>query len=357
MLIVLTLFAFVLTLLLVVGIHEAGHALMARLFKVKIKHIAIGFGRPLLQWQSKSGLKWIWALWPLGGSVRLLNTRIANVPKNQYSQCFDKQPVWVRTIILVAGVLTNLMLAWLALFLVFMIGINQRPPVLKKVKASSLAYQSGLRSGDIIESVDGAKIDSWVQFGQFLIIGMGRASLNLTVKTISGKQKTLNLDLKQWRIRPSDRSILSSLGISADNKVQKKLIIADSSWDAIKKSSNRFAALLYFFIIMLERIVTGTIPFTLLLGPVGILEVTVHSFVQGISVFAMFVASLSLAVAIINILPIPGLDGGSIIYGWIEKIRGKPMSIAMEVLLYQLALIIFVVLLINLLVNDMQRYL
>lgn len=181
--------AFILTLLLVVGVHEAAHALVARWFKVKIEHITIGFGRPLLQWQSKSGVKWVWALWPLGGSVRLLNTRIVQVPTDQQAQCFDKQPVWVRTMILLAGVIANLLLAWLALVLVFSIGINQRPPAVKMVKPDTLAYQVGFESGDIIESINGVKMNSWEDVGRVVIIGMGHSSLDVAVKSIMGKQR------------------------------------------------------------------------------------------------------------------------------------------------------------------------
>lgn len=351
------LLALILTLLLVVGIHEAGHAIVARWFKVKIEHIAIGFGKPLVQWQSKKGIKWIWALWPLGGSVRLLNTRIAEVPEKQHPYCFDKQPMGVKILILSAGVVANIILAWLALLLVFNIGINQRPPVVEKITANSLADKAGFKTGDTITSVDGKTINSWQQFGQLVIIGMGHSKLNVTVKSVNGKQKQHLINLKDWQIKPRDASLLTSLGIFPDYKAKKQLVIADSFWDALKQATQTLAGLLFFFFVILERIVTGDLPFTLLLGPVGILEVTVNSFVQGVSVFVMFVANLSLTVAVINILPFPGLDGGSIIYACIEKIRGKPMSVAMEVLLYQLAVIGFVVLLINLMMNDLQRYL
>ncbi len=354
---VIALIAFLLVLLLVVGIHEAGHAIVARFFKVKIEHIAIGFGRPLLKWQSKSGVKWIWALWPLGGAVRLLNTRIADVPKYLHSQFFDKQPGWVRTLILLAGVVANLLLAWCALLLVFMMGINHRPPVVKQVIPNTIAYQAGLQGGDTIESVNGIKIVSWEQFGQALIMDMGNSSLAVALKTAAGKKKDTQINLEHWQISSKDHSLLSSFGVFPDKKVKKKRIIADSFSDALKLASQKLLSLLLFFIVMIERVVTRAIPFALLLGPIGILEVTSYSFIQGLSVFSMFLAELSLAVAVVNSLPIPGLDGGSIIYTWIEKIRGKPMSVGLEVLLYRLAVIAFVVLFVNLILNDLQRFL
>lgn len=348
--------AIVVTLILVVGIHEAGHAIVARFFHVKIEHIAIGFGRPLLQWQSRSGIKWIWALWPLGGSVRLLNTRIAAVPKKLHAQCFDKQPVWIRVLILLAGVIANLILAWCALVLVFSNGIFQRPPVIQSVQEHSIASDAGLSAGDRIASVSGTQIDSWQGFARSVIIAMGSSKLKLTVLKSTGEVQQHSLNLRNWRIRPRDKSLLQSIGIQADMQVKKKLKVASSFWESIKEAGSTLWELMFFLMVMLVRIISGAIPFSLLLGPLGMLDATVYSFSQGVSVFALFVASFSLAVALINILPIPGLDGGSILYALIEKIRGKPISIAMEVLLYRLAVIVFAVLLFNLLMNDLQRF-
>lgn len=106
---------------------------------------------------------------------------------------------------------------------------------------------------------------------------------------------------------------------------------------------------------ILKQLFTGAIPFSVLLGPIGIFAASVASLMQGIAVFLFFIATLSLAVAVINLLPIPGLDGGSIVYAIVEKIRGKPVSVPMELLLHRLVFIIFCVLLVHLLMNDLQR--
>jgi len=107
---------------------------------------------------------------------------------------------------------------------------------------------------------------------------------------------------------------------------------------------------------VLKQVLSGTVPFLLLLGPLGLLMTMVHSFLQGLAVFLYFIANLNLAVAIVNLLPLPGLDGGAIVYTCIEKIRGKPISVALEVLLHRLAMIALCVLFIQLIMNDVQRY-
>lgn len=106
---------------------------------------------------------------------------------------------------------------------------------------------------------------------------------------------------------------------------------------------------------VLKQLFSGLIPFSALLGPIGIFAASVASLTQGVVVFMFFIATLSLAVAVINLFPIPGLDGGSIVYALIEKIRGKPVSVAMELLLHRLVFIVFCVVLVHLLMNDLQR--
>jgi len=113
---------------------------------------------------------------------------------------------------------------------------------------------------------------------------------------------------------------------------------------------------LYFFLMVLKQLIIGAIPFSVLLGPIGLFAVSITSLSQGIVVFMFFIASLSTAVALVNLFPIPGLDGGSILYALIEKIRGKPLSVAMELLLYRLVVIVFALLLVHLLMNDLQRF-
>ncbi|MCA0404465.1 MAG: site-2 protease family protein, partial [Proteobacteria bacterium] len=109
----------VLTLLLVVGIHEWGHFLAARFYNVKIKRISIGFGRPLLKYHSRKGIEWVWAILPLGGYVHLLNSRIEPVNDKELPFAFDKKPIYQRIIILLAGAFANFLAAFIFLTLMY----------------------------------------------------------------------------------------------------------------------------------------------------------------------------------------------------------------------------------------------
>ncbi|MCL5272469.1 MAG: site-2 protease family protein [Gammaproteobacteria bacterium] len=350
--------AILFTLILVVGIHEAGHALAARLFKVHIKKISIGFGRPLVQWTSKSGCEWIWAMWPLGGYVALLNSRISPVAAEEYPFCFDKKPVWQRIIILLSGAVANLITAWFAFVFVFYIGINYKLPQVQTVQSGSIAAQAGIMANDQFIAINGYSTPSWQDVGMQLVILWGKKKVDITLKHSELQElKHVSIDLSQIKFSDKEKSLLSVLGIVPELSAATGLKRSSSLMLAMRDANNAILQLFYFFIMILKQLVTRVIPFSILLGPLGVFAASVASLTQGIVVFFYFIASLSLAVALVNLFPVPGLDGGSILYAFIEKVRGKPISVAMEVLLHRLMTIIFVLLLVNLLLNDLTRYL
>ncbi len=348
--------AILLTLILVVGLHEAGHALAARMIHVKIKRVSIGFGKPLIQWTSQSGCEWVWAIWPLGGYVELLNSRITPVPPSQHKHCFDKKPVAARLFVLIAGVLANLITAWVFFVIISLIGIQYQSPQIEAVQPSSISAQAGMLPGDQILEIGGKSTRSWQEVGMGLIVNWGEKDVTIRVKQASGELKDIDLNLSQIKFSGKENSLLSSLGISPSRSSAKGVLRASTFMGAVHQSNQIIRDILYFFVMVLKQLFSGVIPFSALLGPVGLFAASVASLTQGVVMFMYFIATFSLAVGFINLMPIPGLDGGSIVYAIIEKIRGKPVSVAMEVLLHRLALIAFCVLLVNLLMNDLQRF-
>ncbi|CEK09904.1 M50 family metallopeptidase [Legionella hackeliae] len=348
--------AILLTLILVVGIHEAGHALAARIFGVKIQKISIGFGKPLVSWKTKSNQEWVWALWPLGGYVQLLNSRIQPVPPEEFPVCFDKKPIWKRCIILLSGALANLITAWLALTLLFLIGYQQTPPLVQSVKADSIASSAGVKPGDRFISLAEQNVNSWQETGMRLIMLLGKKNVPAVIINNQGQLRSVNFDFSQWRYQRG-MSLLQSLGIEPQTDLPKEQINGESIINAFCHAVVKSMQLLSFFLTMLKQIVTGVLPFAVLLGPIGLFSASVTSFFQGFTVFLYFIANLSLAVGLVNLFPIPGLDGGLIVYALLEKIRGKPISVPMEILFHRLVTIIFIVLLVQLILNDIKRYL
>lgn len=345
--------AFVMTLILIAGIHEAGHAWAARWFGVNIERIAIGFGKPLMICKSRSGVEWVLGRLPIGGYVRLLNTRIKLVTASNWSQCFDKQKVWVKCIILAAGAIMNVMLAWVCLTLCYWLGYLQYLPIVLAVNPHSQAQVAGIKAGDLILVIGEKSVSSWQNAGMILVSQLGNTKVLLTVRHSAGNLETVALDLRRNAILPAG-SLLESIGIVANN-TNPQQVPGQSMSQAIISASQTIVVLLTFFLTMIKQLFLGRIPLFWLMGPIGLLTLTTASFLQGLSAFAYFIALLSLAVGVVNLLPIPGLDGGAIVYALVEKLRGKPISVALEVLLYRLATIALFVFIVQLLGNDLQR--
>lgn len=348
--------AIILTLLLVIGLHEAGHAALARLFSIKIQRVSIGFGKPLLQWNSASGCEWVFAMWPLGGYVHLLNSRIHPVTPEQWPQCFDKRPIWQRFLVYCAGPGVNLLVAWLAFFMVFAIGIDYQPPQIHSVVANSVATQSGFLAGDRILEINHDLTPTWRDVGMQWLELWGQKGIEVRVLR-GAKEEHLTLDLSQIALKTQEKSLFTRLGIVPDLKIPQQTLRSASIGAAFFDASEAIGQWVYFLLVLLKQLIMGVIPFNFLLGPIGLFATSINSITQGIMVFAYFIASFSVAVAVVNLFPLPGLDGGSILYLMIEKIRGKPLSVAMEILLYRLVLIAFSVLLVQLLLNDVQHFL
>lgn len=350
----LAIIAIILTLLLVIGIHEAGHALVARYFQVKIKKISIGFGKPLLRWQSGSGCEWVWAMFPLGGYVQLENTRISPVEPAEYSGCFDKKPIWQRITILLAGAVANLITAWIALVLVYSIGLSYTLPQVKTVQPNSIAAQAGIAVGDRFVSIANKATPTWNDVGMQMVILWGQKDIPM-VLSHGTELKNVTINLSQVSFRGTKLNLLSQLGIEANLSAPRDTLRASSLGAAMHQANAAIASMLYFFLMIFKQLFTGVIPFSMLLGPLSVFAASVASLTQGIVVFMFFIATLSLAVALVNLFPIPGLDGGSIVYAVLEKIRGKSISVAMELLVHRLVFIVFCVMLVHLLMNDLQR--
>lgn len=350
-------FAMVLTFVLVVGLHEGGHALAAIWCGVKIKRIAMGFGKPLFRWKAKKGCEWVWGIWPLGGYVQLLNTRIESVPEADYVRCFDKKPVSCRVFVLLAGAIANLLVAWLALTLFFMLGYQQMAPVVKAVSPNSIAAIAKIEAKDRIIEVGGQITPSWQAVGMRFLTQLGRSPVPVKVLAPNGSVRQVDLNLKNVRFI-KNASLLAQLGfIPSVAPIHSEQVSGKSFFVALKQAILLSVQLLTFFLLMLKQLITGAISFTMLLGPISLLAVSVGSFLQGLSMYLYFIASLSLVVGLVNLFPLPTLDGGSIMYALIEKIRGRPVSVALEILLHRLTLIVLLIVLMHLLMNDVQRYL
>lgn len=349
--------ATILCLLCVIAIHELGHAWSAKYFKVKLKKISLGFGKIIFRFKSRAGYEVDVGMLPIGGCVHFLNDRVSPVLAKEYKFCFDKKAIWIRTIILLSGSMANIFMAFLALVFMLMLGFKQQPAIIESIKPGTNAAIAGLSATEKIVKVAGQNTPYWRDVGMQFIMHIGQKDVPLTACSQFGVCHDTTLDLVIWNNKQKNFAMFAVIGITPQIDEQHALLVSGIPFfEALKNAFVELTTLSCFFFVMIKQIITGAIPFAALLGPFQFFEAFIDSFSQGFAIFLYFISNFSLAMGIANLLPIPGLDGGAILYGVIEKIRGKPISIALELLIYRLIFIVFAIFLVQLIVNDLRYY-
>ena len=222
--IVLSLVALIVTLGILVTIHEFGHYWVARRCKVKVLRFSIGFGRAIKSWKGKDGVEFVIAPIPLGGYVKMLgqeDTRIAqadDVPAEEKHASFASKSPSQRALIAVAGPAANFLLAILVFWVLNLAyGKSGIAPVVAELEDGSAAFMAGLREGDEILSVDGKSTSTWQQVNMRMLSRLGETGdLLLTVGRRPAKEAlNLNLPISSWMSYDTEPDPLSELGISS----------------------------------------------------------------------------------------------------------------------------------------------
>ena len=438
----------IITILVIILIHELGHFTVAKLCKVKVVRFSIGFGKTLLSYTSKAGTEYRLALLPLGGYVKMLGDDGAyQLSVAELSQAYDHQPVYKRMAIVIAGPITNFLLAVLLFWVVFMHGIVHYAPVVGTVLSNSIAAKAGLQANDEIIKVNQQVTSNWQQVLMAIVKKSGDENgMTVTVRRAL-QNKSLTLPLKTWVLDKKSPKFLYSLGIvpyqpvwparvyrvlpktaaakfglRRDDKIvaingeqvtdmlmlnrfiqrharqkitltirrqqqQLKLTavvgvrklndkevgflgfeayppkwpkwmarrVNFSPWAAILPAVKQTWALTEFNLIVLGKLIVGKISLYSLGGPISIVQMASTASQAGWLIYVSFVAFISVTIGFINLLPIPGLDGGHMLYLVIEAIRRKPVSMRVQMWGFKLGLFILLFLMLHATINDLLR--
>jgi regulator of sigma E protease len=330
LLILFNIFIIFITLFVLIGFHEWGHFIVARKLGISVERFSIGFGKILWKKKIKDGPEYAFCVFPLGGYVKF---------KDQSE--FDHSPIYKRFLIIFAGPFFNLVFAFLAYWIVFVIGIFQPIPM--------------TTHGEII-AVDQHPTATWPSVVFKLIPHLGKSDSVFITTSDQGNISTRKILLHQWKLNPLKPDLLRNLGITP---VKSKIIrlrqfsLLGAIPEAFKEVS------LYFQLnsIILSKILTGTISVQSLVGPIGLFSGTLVAAHQGLVIYLAFLGFISIGIAFANLLPIPGLDGAHILFLGLEIFRGKPLSNPLQVLLFKLGIILLSLLMFQALVNDIVRLL
>ncbi|MBX9675289.1 MAG: RIP metalloprotease RseP [Methylotenera sp.] len=432
-----TLIAFIITIGILVTIHEYGHFQVARWCNVKVLRFSIGFGKPL--WKKTFGhdkTEFVLAAIPLGGFVKMLDERELKaeresaIENGQYAEqliyseaelkrAFNRQNVWKRIAIVLAGPVANLLLAILLYWVLLMQGVTGMRPIIGEVAVNSLAATAGFKSGETIQKVAGVSVKTWPD-ARWILLEQSLESKSVQIETLNdmndlntrmlsfdgidsdpeidilnkvglemikpilpailgeilpdsaakksnfqANDKILSIDnvkvrdwetvvntvkanpnqLLQFKIARAQQILTISVtpeqvtqngekigrlgaSVKIDQVTLDKLLIKlkYSPFEALQKAIFKTWDTSIFSLKMLGRMLTGEVSIKGISGPVTIATFAGESANLGLSTFLSFLALVSISIGVLNLLPIPVLDGGHLMYYIVEIFKGSPVS-------------------------------
>ncbi len=453
--------ALIVTLGLLVTVHEFGHFWVARRCGVKVLRFSVGFGAPLVRWSDRSGTEFVIAAIPLGGYVKMLDEREETVPAEWLEHAYNRQGVWRRIAIAAAGPLANFIFAFLAYWIMFVAGTEVVVPVVGSIVEDSPAQRAGVSPGDEILAVDGRAVNGWGDVSFALVDRLGdEGNIVLScrregwvdpvvltlpvVDFLSGAVEPdplRELGIEPWRpplpallqevvpesradqagLRPGDRVLAventpistwqefvewvrqapeqalrlrvqrdgqelelvlvpaaripeegvavagrageqSGLegfaGVSvaptpwpADMKRELRHAPLDALWPALTRTGEMSLVILD----SLKKLVMGIISVENLGGPITIAKAAGASASVGLESFLTFLAQLSVMLGVLNLLPIPMLDGGHLLFYFVEAVRGRPLSDRFQMAGIKIGMAILAAVMALALFNDFSR--
>lgn len=360
-----TLIAFLFVLTIVVFFHELGHFWVARRCGVRVEAFSIGFGRELAGFNDRHGTRWKLCAIPLGGYVKFFGDADAAsrpdfetagaMTEAERSQSFFHKTLAQRAAIVAAGPIANLILAIVIFTAVFtLFGKPITAPRVETIVAESAAAAAGFKPGDLIVSIDGRAIDNFADM-QRIVAGSAGRPLSVVVER-DGGQATLTATpaTYEFKDRFGGTHRIGRLGISkstqpGDIEMRRYNPLA-AAWMGVEETWFVISSTLSY----IGGIFMGTQSADQLGGPIRIAQVAGEAASVGFSTLLGFAALISVSIGLLNLFPIPLLDGGHLVFYAIEAIRGRPMSESAQETAFRIGFVMVMTLMIFATWNDLR---
>jgi regulator of sigma E protease len=329
----LTVLAFALVLGPLVFLHELGHYLAGRWFGVKADEFSIGFGREVAGFTDKRGTRWKFGWLPLGGYVRFAgdmnpasqpDPAWLALPPEERARTFPSKPLWQRAIIVAAGPIMNFLVAILILGTFAAIyGTATVPTIAGEIKPGTPAAVAGLQPGDRILAIGGRQFDDFNDMKAFTAV---RTGMRVRIDYVRGgaqasTEAVIGTDVFKDRFGNEIRR--GVLGIGPSDQVVRHPV---PLWQAPAVGVQRTVSFVGMMIDGIGQLFAGRVPVSELGGPLRIAKMSGESLFSGPDYFIGFIALISINLGFINLLPLPVLDGGHLLFYGIEAIRRRPVE-------------------------------
>jgi regulator of sigma E protease len=324
---------FLIVLSIVVFVHEFGHFVVARRCRVKVETFSIGFGPEIFGWFDKTGTRWRVAWLPFGGYVKMFgdsdptsalpDEEVRNFTEAEKKIAFYSQSVLKRFAIVFAGPAMNYVFAVLVLAGLFLaVGQPYTPPVVEQVMDKSVAQAAGIKSGDKVVSIDGKAMNSFEDIKRVIALNVG-APVDIRIER-GGRPQVIRLMPEVVRTidRLGGEHVMGKLGLLSSEQAFRELPPFEALQQAVFEAWDLSASTLK----GLGQMILGSRGADELGGPLRIAEMSGKVAKEGFAAFIWFVAVLSVNLGLINLFPIPLLDGGHLVFYLAEGLRGRPVS-------------------------------
>ncbi|MEK6683502.1 MAG: RIP metalloprotease RseP [Nitrospirota bacterium] len=360
-----SLFSFLIVLSVLIFFHELGHFLAARRLGVKVLKFSLGFG-PRVIGRTVGDTEYLISALPLGGYVKLFGEEPAEgeaaqaLSPEDRARSFSHASVWKRIVIVAAGPVFNMLLAYLIFTGALSIGVpmyvpdfDSLMPVVETVGEDSPAKAAGIKPGDRIVSIGDQKISTWVQMTDIVRRNAGKALTVVVERDHQTVPLTLTPALKTVEGEDGKTIEVGQIGIGKSPRGVK--IEAANPFEAIYKGGQATYQWTYLTVEGLVRLVQGKLSMDNIGGPILIGQMSGQAASQGFGGLAFLIAILSITLGVMNILPIPVLDGGHLLFFAIEAVIGRPLSIRKREIAQQVGLALLLLLMVLAFYNDIIR--
>ena len=354
-------FSFIFIISIIVFIHEFGHFYVARLCGVQIEEFALGFGKELIGFNDKKGTRWKFCLIPLGGYVKMYGDKngdsmpdleaVKNMPEEEKKKSFIFKNVYQRIAIVGAGPIANFLLAITIFTFLFQVnGVSTVMPVIGEVVENSAAAEAGLQKGDKVLSVDAKEI---ADFEEIREIVSQSADKKLQLKILRNEE-VINVEVtpkfKVTKDLFGDEIKVGMLGVASSAVSYQELNFGQSFIHANKETYRVSIAIFK----AIGELVTGRRRLEELGGPIKIATYTGKTVDMGIVAVFWFMAMISVNLGVMNLLPVPVLDGGHLFYYLCEVIFRKPLPQKAQQIGFQLGFSLVMALMLLTTFNDVR---
>ena len=345
--------SFLVVLGILIFVHEFGHFLVARRLGVGVTKFSFGFG-PKLAGITRGETEYLISAIPLGGYVKLVGENNAEeIPPEQKEKAFYRKPVWVKMAVVAAGPIGNLLFAFIVFWGIFMGGVPALTPKIGDVMPDTPAARAGLQAGDTVVRIGERNVTTWDELAAGIRESGAGKELPLIVRR--GEEEirvTVTPEIREGRTIFGEKVDGPKIGVVASKEIIQRKV---NPVAAIGHAAQETWRVIHLTVLTVVKLLMRVLPSDMLGGPILIAQMAGDQARAGISPFLYFLGLLSVNLGILNLLPIPILDGGHLVFFLIEALRRKPLSPQSRMVAQQVGLALILMLTALVFYNDIAR--